>query len=81
MSLKESVVNEKKRKRKYERKRNVSKLMEDKESVKVQKKTYDKRLMEAHTRYLSDLISGNSNAPKTLSLSLFKLIDSILSNS
>ena len=44
---------------------------------KAQKKKYDKLLKEAHTKYLSDLISDKSNDPK----SLFKLIDSIVSNS
>ena len=53
------------------------KLTEDREGFKAQKKKYDKLLREAHTKYLSDLISDNSNDPK----SLFKLIDSIVSNS
>ena len=44
-----------------------------KEGFKAQKKKYER---EAHTKYLSDLILDNSNDPK----SLFKLIDSIVSN-
>ena len=53
------------------------KASEDGESFKAQKKKYDKLTKEAHTKFLSELISDNSNDPT----SLFKLIDSILSKS
>ena len=66
------ITEEKKRKRKYERKWRVSKLPEDRGGFKAQEKKYDKLLREAHTKYLSDLISDNSNDPK----SLFKPMDS-----
>ena len=68
-------MEEKKRKRKYERKWRVSKLPEDRESFKAQKKRYDKLLKEVHTKNLLDLKSDNSNDPK------FTLIDLILSKS
>ena len=71
------IIEEKKRKRKYGRKWRVSKLTEDRGGFKAQKKKYDKLLREDHTKYLSDLISDNSNDSK----SLFKLINSIVSNS
>ena len=54
------IMEEKKRKRKYERKWRVAKLTEDREGFKAQKKKYDKLLREAHTKHLSDLISDNS---------------------
>ena len=71
------ILEENKIKRKYERKWRVSKLTEDREGFKAQKTKYDKLLRGAHTKYLSELISDNSNDPK----SLFKMIDSIVSNS
>ena len=70
------IMEEKKRKRKYERKWFFYSLWRIEKVFKAQKKKYDKLLKEAHTKYLSDLISDNSNDPK----SLFKLIDSIVSN-
>ena len=71
------IMEEKKRKRRYERKWRISKRMEDRECFKAQKRKYDKLLKESHTKYLSDLILDNSNDPR----SLFRLINKMLSSS
>ena len=74
--MNDEIFKEKKLKRKYERKWRLTKLNADKINYKDQKKKYDKLLKESHKKYLSNLIFENQNNPKTL----FKLIDSLLTN-
>ena len=50
--MNEGILKEKKIKRKCERKRSATKLPQDKEIFKVQKKKYDTLLRDAHTRYI-----------------------------
>ena len=68
------IMEEKKRKRRLERQWRRSKSMGDKELYKNQRNRYNRMLNEAHTRYLSKLVSENSSDPK----SLFKMIDNLL---
>ena len=72
--MNEEILKEKKIKRKCERKWRATKLPQDKEIFKVQKKKYDRLLRDAHTRYLSSLVIDNANDPK----SLFKIINEFL---
>ena len=72
--MNEGILKEKRIKRKYERKWRATKLPQDKEIFKVQKKKYDTLLRDAHTRYLSSLVMNNVKDPK----SLFKIINELL---
>ena len=72
--MNEEILKEKKIKRKCERKWRATKLPQDKEIFKVQKKKYDRLLRDAHTRYLSSLVIDNAKDPK----SLFKIINEFL---
>ena len=72
--MNEGILKEKRIKRKCERKWRATKLPQDKEIFKVQKKRYDKLLRDAHTRYLSSLVMNNVKDPK----SIFKIINELL---
>ena len=72
--MNEGILKEKRIKRKCERKWRATKLPQDKEIFKVQKKKYDSLLRDDHTRYLSSLVMNNVKDPK----SLFKIINELL---
>ena len=68
------LLNEKRVKRRLERKWRNTGLEVDKIAFKHQKKLFDKLLRDAHTDYLTKVISENANDSKTL----FKCIDSLV---
>ena len=68
------LLNEKRVKRRLERRWRNTGLEGDKFAFKHQKKLFDKLLRDAHTDYLTKVISENANDPKTL----FKCIDSLV---
>ena len=73
----DEIFKEKKIKRKYERKWRLSKNPANKLKYKDQQKKYDRLLNTSRKNYLSNLILQNQKDPK----SLFKLINSLLTNS
>ena len=70
------LLNEKRVKRRLERRWRNTGMEVDKTAFKLHKKIYDKLLKDAHTDYLTNLISENANDSK----SLFKCIDALLGN-
>ena len=71
--LTSDLMEEKKRKRRLERRRKQWKAIEDKEIYRNQRNRYNRMLNEAHTGYLSNLVSENSRDPKVL----FKMLNTL----